>query len=102
VVPPGPYTEERQDLGHIIALGSHVGGAPYDDPHCSRHLTGLVHMAFDETVGEGPADVPGEGAGHRLGVDRVEVATRRQHVGTASGGGAAGPRGDVASIEAGE
>ena len=76
-------------------------------PHTTRptvrgQRAGLGHVALDQAVGQGPADVPRQRRGDGLGVDGVEVAPGRQHVGAAPGRRAAGPGRHVAAVEAGQ
>ena len=63
-----------------------VGGAPVS-----------ATCRSTRAVGQRLADLPRQGRGQGLGVDRVEVATGRQHVGGAAGGRPARPGRDVAA-----
>ena len=101
-VPEGSHAEQGEDLGDVVALGAHVGRAPHHEADGAGIRAGLGHVAFDQPVGQRPADVPRQRRGHRLGVDGVEVATGRQHVGAAPRGCPAGAGGHVAAGEAGE
>ncbi len=101
-VPGRSHAEQRERLRHVVPSGAHGGRAPQDEPDGGRVGAGLVEVTLDQALGQGGADLPGQWGRHRLGVDRVEVPPRREHVGSPAAGGPARTGGDMTAGEAGE
>ena len=81
----GPDAEERERLGHVVALRPHRRRAPDHEPDGLGHRAVLGDVTGDELVGEAASDVPRQWRRQRLRVDRIEVAARRQDVRHAAG-----------------
>ena len=62
----------------------------------------LLAVALDEERGRLPAEPPGDGGRDGAGIDGVEVAPRRQHVGPAAGRGAGRAGLEEAPVEGGQ
>ena len=62
----------------------------------------LLPVALDEPLRRLPAEPPGGRGRHRAGVDRVEVAPGREHLGPAAGRGAGGAGLEEPALEGGE
>ena len=83
--PPRPDAQQRQRFCDVVAAGAHRAGAPDDQPDRGRIAALLGQVPLEDPVGQLHADVPGQPRRHRAGVERVEVATGREHVGHAAG-----------------
>src|SRR5690606_39038956 len=84
-VPHRTDTEQRQDLGHVVAAGARVGGAPHHDADGGRVATLVGEVAAQQVVGQALPGLPGQLARHTARVDRGEVLAGRQHVQPAAG-----------------
>ena len=98
-MPRRPDTEQREDLGHVVALCAHRGGAPGDEADHPRQRAGLGPLAVEQRVGEPPADLPRQLRGQGARVDAVEVAPGREHVDAPAGRRARRARRDVAAAQ---
>ncbi len=81
LLPHGSHADQRERLGDVVAHGPHGRRAPQHEPDAAREGTLLLAVALDQGVRQLATDLPRQGGGHRLGVDGVEVAAGRQHVG---------------------
>ena len=93
---------QRQRLGDVVAAGAHVGGAPGRQREPRRIVAVLLGIALDQQAGRMPAELPGRRGRHRAGVDRVEIAPGRQHLGPAAARRAARAGRDEAAVEPGQ
>ncbi|MNJ47990.1 hypothetical protein D3C77_431690 [compost metagenome] len=59
----------------------------------------LLQMAFKNQVGRGKTDAPGRGGRQITHIDGIKIAPGRQHIQTATAGGAAGAGGDEAPLQ---
>ena len=98
----GCTPEQRQRLGDIVAAGAHVGRAPGRQRHPRRIGAVLLGVALDEQGRRFPAELPGRLGRHRAGIDRIEIAAGRQHLGAASARRAGRARQHQAPVEPGE
>ena len=91
VVPHRPHAQQGEGLGGVVAAGAHGGRAPQHEADGAGRGARLGDVALDQGGRPAPADLPRQGRGQGLGVDRVEVATGGQDVGGAAGGRPARP-----------
>ena len=102
LVPRRAHAEQGEGLGDVVAVGAHRRRAPQHEADGPGMGAGLGEVALDEAVGQGRADLPRQPGRDRLGVDGVEVAAGRQHVGGAAARRPARPGRDVAPGQPGE
>ena len=98
----GCTPDQRQGLGDIVAAGAHVRRAPGRQRHPRRIGAVLLGMALDQQCRRFPAELPGRLGRHRAGVDRIEIAAGRQHLGPAAARRAGGAGRHQTAVEPGE
>ena len=84
VLPARPHAHQRQRLRHVVAAGAHVGGAPGRERDAARIVAVLLRVALEQERRRFPAELPRRRRRHRAGVERIEIAPRRQHLGPAA------------------
>ena len=75
-MPRRPHAEQREDLGDVVALRAHRGGAPGDEADHPRQRAGLGQVAVEQRVGEPPADLPRQLRGQGARVDASRSCAR--------------------------
>ena len=98
-IPDGFHAEQRQHLGDVVTLGSHLRGAPGADADHLRVAALFLEMSGEHFVCELLADPPRGLGRNRPRIDGIEVSARRQDVRHPARGRARGPRRHVASGE---
>ena len=101
-IPGRPHPHQRQRLGDVVAAGTHVAGAPGGERQGARPGAVVLGIALDQQSRRLPAQGPGRRRRHGAGVDRIEVASRRQHIGPAAGRRSGRSRLDETAVEAGQ
>ena len=88
-----PYradAEQVQDLGEVVAVGSHSGRSPYHQAHHFGVGAFLRQVLVQQRCGQLLAGFPSGRGGDGLGVNGIEIASGGQDVRHSAGGGAAG------------
>ena len=101
-VPLGLDPHQRQSLRDVVAAGAHVGRSPATYGHHPRPGAVVLFVAFDQQSRRLPAQRPGRRRRHGAGIDGIEVASRRQHVGPPAGRRAGRPGLDERTRKAGQ
>ena len=91
VCPLRSYAKEGKSLGDVIAASAHGGSTPHRKPDCARVVAVVLHIAFQHQRSGLETQRPACLCGNGARVYRIEVASGRQHVGTAARGRAARP-----------
>ena len=102
LLPDRPHAEQRQDLGHVVAVGAHGAGAPDADADRLGIGARLGAVALEHLAGQLLPDLPGGRRRQGARIDGVEVAARRQDVSHAARRRPARPGRDVAPVQAGQ
>ena len=86
-VPRRPHAEQREDLGHVVALRAHRGGAPGDEADHPRQRAGLApgggRAARRRAAGRPPTTAPRAGRAGRRCRSCARSAARRCAPGSA-------------------
>ena len=96
-IPDGPHPQQGKRLGDVFTAVAHGAGAPHRQGELPQRFAFLLQMQIQQQLGTAAAQVPGRLRGQRPQIDAVEIASRRQQIGSTPCWSTGGTGGDAAT-----